>query len=520
MLIGVPSNYPNAMGLGISNSLYYNNANSGLTATTIKGAIDELNTNKQDALPAITNNQSKVLAVNSNATGLEWVEQSAGSEYGDADVADYISDTFGMGVSGGEPAFWGQTSDPQYLNEDSDAEVILEGSDKSNPFSSGIDYKVEFELQQNSDDTVVETIDENFHVTNIYGEAPQIYVNMENSENTVRFILCSYDGDIWYFGSTYVDGYNTTGYHISNFKIYLPASGTVKIPIDEDFIPDTIARVSDIPSGGNYGDEDVADYLADNFGLEYSSVNIPVGSHNFTAPKGNQSTVIQGAPNVRDMLRTIEVGEVNIYDANNTVLGTLQAQTWYGGQGGAGPNGWGSSYTPASGEYGITFTMSAMAENNYVPVITYTRVEAFDFDHITGSITLGGKSETIGRLQDKFLPNSALTTTQINSNNDLIRQPVLNIISNQFGMGTRTEQQIRENYASEQNVDSSGVYTTNMEIMNPANLTKSDYVSIFFDGGLAGTSRGFSSRDGVYSSIYTYNDVNYTITYDSMNNGL
>ena len=78
MLIGVPSNYPNAMGLGISNSLYYNNANSGLTATTIKGAIDELNTNKQDALPAITNNQSKVLAVNSNATGLEWVEQSSG----------------------------------------------------------------------------------------------------------------------------------------------------------------------------------------------------------------------------------------------------------------------------------------------------------------------------------------------------------------------------------------------------------------------------------------------------------
>ena len=137
--------------------------------------------------------------------------------------------------------------------------------------------------------------------------------------------------------------------------------------------------------------------------------------------------------------------------------------------------------------------MSAMAENNYVPVITYTRVEAFDFDHITGSITLGGKSETIGKLQDKFLPNSALTTTQLNSNNDLIRQPVLNIISRQFGMGTRTEQQIRENYASEQNVDSSGIYTTNMEIMNPANLTKSDYVSIFFDGGLAGTSRSFSS---------------------------
>lgn len=81
MLIGVPSNYPNAMGLGISNSLYYNNANSGLTATTIKGAIDELNTNKQNALPAITNNQSKVLAVNSNATGLEWVEQSAGGSY-------------------------------------------------------------------------------------------------------------------------------------------------------------------------------------------------------------------------------------------------------------------------------------------------------------------------------------------------------------------------------------------------------------------------------------------------------
>lgn len=272
--------------------------------------------------------------------------------------------------------------------------------------------------------------------------------------------------------------------------------------------------------GSNYGDEDVADYLADNFGLEYSSVDIPVASHNFTAPKGSQNTIIQGAPSLKDLLRTIEVGEVNIYDSNNTVLGTLQAQTWYGNQGGAGPTGWGSSYVPASGEYGITFTISAMAENNYVPVITYTRVEAFDFDHMTGSITLGGKTETIGKLQDKFLPDSALTTIQLNSNPNMIRQPVLSIIQNQFGMGTRSEQQTREIYCEEKSIDNSGTYTTNMEISNPADLTKSSYVAIFFDGALVGNARNFSSSDGVYSSFYTYNDVNYSVSYDSMNSGL
>lgn len=50
VIIGVLENYGGAFGRGISNNLYYNNTNSGLTATTIKGAIDELNTNKQDTL--------------------------------------------------------------------------------------------------------------------------------------------------------------------------------------------------------------------------------------------------------------------------------------------------------------------------------------------------------------------------------------------------------------------------------------------------------------------------------------
>lgn len=103
LIIGVLENYGGAFGRGISNNLYYNNANSGLAATTIKGAIDELNTNKQDALPAITNNQSKVLAVNSNATGLEWVEQSDGGSSLPADPAAdgtyFLSTTVSSGTA-------------------------------------------------------------------------------------------------------------------------------------------------------------------------------------------------------------------------------------------------------------------------------------------------------------------------------------------------------------------------------------------------------------------------------------
>ena len=54
MIIGVLENYGGAFGRGISNNLYYNNTTSGLTAATIKGAIDELASGKQDTLTAGT----------------------------------------------------------------------------------------------------------------------------------------------------------------------------------------------------------------------------------------------------------------------------------------------------------------------------------------------------------------------------------------------------------------------------------------------------------------------------------
>ena len=59
-------------------------AGTNFSSARLPSAIATLDTaisNKQDALPAITNNQSKVLAVNSDASGLEWVEQSAGGSY-------------------------------------------------------------------------------------------------------------------------------------------------------------------------------------------------------------------------------------------------------------------------------------------------------------------------------------------------------------------------------------------------------------------------------------------------------
>lgn len=88
----------------------------------------------------------------------------AANTYGDADVADYISDTFGMGVSGAEPTLWGQTSDPQYIGEDSTAEITLTGSGSTDPFQGGgnTQYPVEFEIRQNSNDELVSSVNDTF----------------------------------------------------------------------------------------------------------------------------------------------------------------------------------------------------------------------------------------------------------------------------------------------------------------------------------------------------------------------
>ena len=45
-----------------------------------------------------------------------------------------------------------------------------------------------------------------------------------------------------------MNDYPNAGYHISNFKVYVPTSATVKVPLNEDFIPNTIARVSELPA--------------------------------------------------------------------------------------------------------------------------------------------------------------------------------------------------------------------------------------------------------------------------------
>ena len=92
----------------------------------------------------------------------------AANTYGDADVADYISDTFGMGVSETTSnVLWGQTQDPQYLNEDSQAEIILEGADTSNPFVEGNSYYILFDLLRNTDDYHELQIARNFTATSV-----------------------------------------------------------------------------------------------------------------------------------------------------------------------------------------------------------------------------------------------------------------------------------------------------------------------------------------------------------------
>lgn len=118
----------------------------------------------------------------------------AANTYGDADVADYISDTFGMGVTSAGPTLWGQTSDPMYLNEDSQAEVILEDSDTSNPFIQGTQYQIEFELQQNSDNTVVETVNERFTASSVDNGEGQSFNSFVNTNGTISLNV-DYWGD-------------------------------------------------------------------------------------------------------------------------------------------------------------------------------------------------------------------------------------------------------------------------------------------------------------------------------------
>ena len=171
----------------------------------------------------------------------------AANTYGDADVADYISDTFGMGVSGAEPTLWGQTSDPQYIGEDSTAEITLTGSGSTDPFQGGgnTQYPVEFEIRQNSNDELVSSVNDTFLSQFTGSEYSPVY-HFSSEDGNKSFDL-GYYSDAWWLSETTVSGYSQ-GYHVSNFMIYLPTSGTVKIPIDEDFIPSTIARVSDIPA--------------------------------------------------------------------------------------------------------------------------------------------------------------------------------------------------------------------------------------------------------------------------------
>ena len=89
----------------ISNGIWVK-AGTNFNSARLPAAIAALDTaisNKQDALPAITNNQSKVLAVNSNATGLEWVEQSDGGSSLPADPAAdgtyFLSTTVSSGTA-------------------------------------------------------------------------------------------------------------------------------------------------------------------------------------------------------------------------------------------------------------------------------------------------------------------------------------------------------------------------------------------------------------------------------------
>ena len=90
--------FPDASSKNLA-QLFNSIGNNYATKTYVDDAVAGAGGGESELPTYSTGDEGKVLTVNSGATGLEWTTPSGGSSYDDNDVANYIKNTFGMGVS-------------------------------------------------------------------------------------------------------------------------------------------------------------------------------------------------------------------------------------------------------------------------------------------------------------------------------------------------------------------------------------------------------------------------------------
>lgn len=275
-----------------------------------------------------SSDEGKVLAVDDNGD-LEWTTPASSSSYSDADVATYISNTFGMSSTRTSGiTVWGQTNYPTTINADSSGEIELL-SDNFNPFGNLQQVNVEFDVVNYQTQEVVEQISQTASITSYYDDEYSAMVNFECAAEEMTFSIDTWDKSTWWLESIIWNKY-ADGYEVVNFQLTF-GSGiqTIKTPIDEDFIPNTIARVSDIPSGGgssentytagygieinndeisidenvvatkseipeSYGDDNVGSYIQYHFGLYDGSSTTDVNSPDYSVDSTGTLTVTSG----------------------------------------------------------------------------------------------------------------------------------------------------------------------------------------------------------------------------------
>jgi len=190
-------------------------------------------------------------------------------------------------------------------------------------------------------------------------------------------------------------------------------------------------------SGSGYSDTDTANYIKNTFGMSYTRTESETVTYNFTAGIGDvtvQTTIPnpdpQNAPHYFDM----DPLTINVENGEPIVIA---GQRWEAFNGGASPDGWGAQMRPTKDEFGVTITFNGTAGNPYVD-ITKVKVEGVsNATGVSGGVVTGGVTETVTKLQDKFIPDTYATKDYVDKHSQSWTETdTLSVISNHFGMGT------------------------------------------------------------------------------------
>lgn len=269
--------------------------------------------------------------------------------------------------------------------------------------------------------------------------------------------------------------------------------------------------------GSNYGDADVANYLQNNFGLSYSSEELPVQDYPLEITSLGNININTNIPAPHSPAPQLSFGETKVYDGSDNLLATIPAQNWNGSQGGGSSDGshWGMQFRPSDGQYDLEIGLDAGSSTGWLFHVHNAFANGYsDAAKITTSVSAGGTTETIGALNAKFIPNSIATKQDLNNPN-MIRGGVEGAVQQAFGMGIQHQgQEIHIDAVAEQ-MDSSNKAQIYMELQDPSRLLRDMRAEIQCNGKAVGGSMGFQEDNGKYISTYTYKGGNtYDMEYD------